>query len=146
MSPDADAVVVFGGTNDYGHGNIPFGTMGDTTPDTFLGACHDLMTWLLRTYPGKPILFLTPLHRVNEDNPLGDGSKTTPCPPLSAYREGLMQAALIHSIPVLDLYATSGIDATNPVILEKLMPDGLHPNAAGHAIFARRIGEALKLL
>lgn len=146
MDKDADAVVVFGGTNDFGHGDIPFGTMADRTPDTYLGACHHLMTYLLSTYPGKPILFLTPLPRTDPDNPLGDGSKTIPCPPLTAYREGLMQVALCHSIPLLDLYATSGFDATNPVILETLMPDGLHPSDAGHQILARRIGEALRML
>ena len=31
MDPDADIVVVFGGTNDYGHGDAPLGTMADRT-------------------------------------------------------------------------------------------------------------------
>ena len=29
MDDDADIVVVFGGTNDYGHGDAPFGTKND---------------------------------------------------------------------------------------------------------------------
>ena len=37
---DADMVVVFGGTNDYGHGDAPIGGFSDRTPDTFYGACH----------------------------------------------------------------------------------------------------------
>ena len=38
MDPDADIVVVFGGTNDYGHGDAPIGTPADRTNDTFYGA------------------------------------------------------------------------------------------------------------
>ena len=40
MDPDADAVVVFGGTNDFGHGEAPLGVFTDRTPGTFYGACH----------------------------------------------------------------------------------------------------------
>ena len=43
MDPDADAVVVFGGTNDFGHGDAPLGCPDDRTKDTFWGACHELM-------------------------------------------------------------------------------------------------------
>ena len=35
---EADIIVVFGGTNDYGHGDAPFGTFDDRTPDTYCGA------------------------------------------------------------------------------------------------------------
>ena len=38
MDPDADIVIVFGGTNDHGHGDAPLGTDSDRTPDTFWGA------------------------------------------------------------------------------------------------------------
>ena len=42
MEDDADIIVVFGGTNDYGHGDAPLGKFSDCTPDTFYGACHYL--------------------------------------------------------------------------------------------------------
>ena len=45
MDPDADAVVVFGGTNDFAH-RCPLGTFADRTPDTFYGACHTLFLLL----------------------------------------------------------------------------------------------------
>ena len=35
MDENADAVVVFGGTNDYGHGDAPLGVPSDRTPFTF---------------------------------------------------------------------------------------------------------------
>ena len=42
MDADADIVAVFGGTNDFGHGDAPLGIMSDRTPDTFYGALHTL--------------------------------------------------------------------------------------------------------
>ena len=42
MEKDADIVLVFGGTNDYGHGDAPIGTPDDRTPETFYGAAHTL--------------------------------------------------------------------------------------------------------
>ena len=44
MEEDADVIVVFGGTNDYGHGDAPIGEMSDRTVWTFYGALHCLYT------------------------------------------------------------------------------------------------------
>ena len=67
MDSDADIVVVFGGTNDYGHGTVPIGTMDDRTDDTFYGALHTLYTMLLNKYPYAQLVVITPLHRFNEN-------------------------------------------------------------------------------
>ena len=66
MQKTADAIIVFGGTNDYGHGDAPLGTLQDRTPKTFYGALHTLILYLLNAYPTAQIVFLTPLHRVGE--------------------------------------------------------------------------------
>lgn len=66
MQKTADAIIVFGGTNDYGHGDAPLGTPQDRTPKTFYGALHTLILYLLNAYPTAQIVFLTPLHRVGE--------------------------------------------------------------------------------
>ena len=145
MDPNADAVVVFGGTNDFGHGDAPLGTFADRTPDTFTGACHYLMNGLLEMYVGKPVVILTPLHRWNEDCPRGD-VKTEDVAPLSTYREILLRVAEFYSLPVLDLYATSGIQPVNARNRAQLAPDGVHPNDAGYAILAHRIGRFLESL
>ena len=47
-----DTVFVFGGTNDYGHGDAPIGGFTDRTPDTFYGACHYLFSGLIKKYLG----------------------------------------------------------------------------------------------
>jgi len=144
MDPNADAVVVFGGTNDYGHGDAKLGTFADRTVDTFYGACHVLMQGLLEKYVGKPIVIMTPLHRDEEDDPHDE--RKIEVHPLRVYRDILMEVAVYYALPVLDLYATSGIQPQNPVCRERLCPDGLHPSDEGHAIIARRLGEFLKML
>ncbi len=134
MEENADIVVVFGGTNDYGHGDAPIGTYEDKTNDTFCGACRVLMEKLINKYPGKPIVFLTPLHREDEERP-------DEC--LSQYVEIIKDLAAYYAIPVCDLYAESGIQPRLPVIKEKFCPDGLHPNDEGHRILARKIAKYL---
>lgn len=145
MDESADAVVVFGGTNDFGHGSAPLGVATDRTPDTFWGACHYLMDNLLTRYSGKPIVILTPLHRVNELCPSGS-NKPHSVAALATYRHILMEAAEWYALPVLDLYATSGIQPANPANMERLLPDGLHPSDEGHALIARRLGQFLQTL
>jgi lysophospholipase L1-like esterase len=146
MDPSADAVVVFGGTNDYGHGEAPLGVSTDRAPDTFYGACHYLMDGLLTRYPGKPVAVLTPLHRDGEEDPTGGGRKMHSVAPLRVYRDILLEVACFYALPVLDLYAVSGIQPANPVCRQRLLPDGLHPSDEGHALLARRIGLFLQTL
>lgn len=144
MDKDADAVVVFGGTNDFGHGDAPLGTMSDRTPDTFYGALHTLYTSLLEIYTEKPIVVVTPLHRTNEDNPRGDGNKSSGVGTLKVYVDIIREVAEYYSLPVLDLYKNSGMQPKVPVIRETYIPDGLHPNDKGHMIIADKIAEFLK--
>lgn len=140
MDPDADVVVVFGGTNDYGHGNAPFGCEDDRTPDTYCGALHFLMTGLIEKYPTSEIVFLTPIHRVNEDAPSLNGR------PLKDYVDVMRRTAEKYSLPVLDLYSFGGIYPNIESQKDALCPDGLHPNDAGNRRIAQRIVSFLKTL
>lgn len=144
MEADADAVVVFGGTNDYGHGDAPLGTMGDRDPLTFYGALHTLYIDLITKYPDNPIVILTPLHRCNELSPRGDGGKPQDVAPLKTYVDIIREVAEYYSLPVLDLYKTSGMQPEVPIIKERYIPDGLHPNDAGHVILAEKIAGFMK--
>ena len=126
MDADADVIAVFGGTNDFGHGDAPLGTMGDREDSTFYGALHALYTALLTKYPAAKIIILTPMHRLSEDEPRADGST------LLTYVNIIRQVAEYYSIPVLDLYAESGITPKVKVLMERYMPDGLHPSDAGN--------------
>ena len=134
MADDADLVVVFGGTNDHGHGDAPIGSESDRTPDTFIGACHSLYASLKEKF-SCPIVVLTPLHRAAEDRE--DGIH------LEDYVNLIKAIAPRYGLPVLDLFEESAINREN---LATLTDDGLHPNDAGHAILAREIGEFLRQL
>ncbi len=140
MEADADVVAVFGGTNDFGHGNAPFGDFADRTPDTFCGALHVLYTMLLEKYPASTIFIMTPLHRADEDKPNMHGLV------LKDYVDMIRQTAEYYSLPVLDLYATSGIQPAVPVIRARYLNDGLHPNDTGHALLADKIAAFIRLL
>lgn len=137
MDEDADVVVVFGGTNDFGHGDAPIGNMRDRTPDTFYGALHDLYTRLIQRYPEKLVVIATPLHRWNENNPRGD-CKPDDVGTLGEYVKIIRQVAEYYSLPLLDLYAMSGLQPCLAVHREMYVPDGLHPNDAGHQILAQK--------
>lgn len=145
MDNDADIVVVFGGTNDFGHGDAPLGTMSDRTPYTFYGALHCLYTALTEKYPDVPVVILTPLHRWNEDCPKGD-NKPEPVGTLKEYVNIIREVAEYYSFPVLDLYKESGLQPNVPVIQQKYVPDGLHPNDDGNAILAHKIARFLETL
>ena len=137
MDEDADVIIVFGGTNDFGHGDAPFGTASDRTPDTF---CHTLMSSLIERYPGKVIVFMTPLHRASEETPDRKGHI------LVDYVDVIKETARYYSLPVLDLFAMSGIQPREQIIRERFCPDGLHPNDDGHSILADRIAGFLRAL
>ena len=134
MDPDADLVVVFGGTNDYGHGDAKFGDFTSTDVYTFYGAARQLCEKLIEKYPEAVIVFLTPLHRSGDHTPNASNHL-----PLLSYVQAIRQVAEEYALPVLDLYATAGIQPNLPIQKERFCPDGLHPNDAGHQRLAARL-------
>ena len=137
---DADGVVVFGGTNDFGHGDAPIGVPSDRSYETFYGACHMLFSKLIEKYPGKPIVIMTPLHRTEEDDVrIKYGVSVT----LKTYIDIIREVAEFYSLPVCDMFKISGLQPRISVIAEKYIPDGLHPNDEGHKIMAERLGNFL---
>ncbi len=145
MDSDADAVVVFGGTNDYGHGDAPLGEFSDRTPDTFYGACHFLFSGLIKKYLGKQIVIMTPLHRINEHQRYGT-QKAEDFGSLKEYVDIIREVAEYYSLPVLDLFAMGGLQPEVEEIREAFVPDGLHPNDNGHKVIARKLKMFLKNL
>ena len=146
MIPDADVVVVFGGTNDFGHGDAPLGTMMDRTNDTFYGAYQLLMQQLINRYPHAQLIVMTPLHRVSEeDMPFNEAGIRRPGI-LKRYVEAIREVAEFYSIPVVDLFAESGIQPRVEILREMYMPDGLHPSDAGNAKIADCLLRTLRSL
>ena len=147
MDPNADIVVFFGGTNDFGQGDVPLGSFEDRTLYSFYGACHKLMNYLVETYPDATLICMTPTHRRDEDNPRGGyGKKPQDVGTLADYVQVLREVAAYYSIPVLDLYLVSGMNPNLPIIQEKFCPDQLHFNDAGHVRIADRLEGFLRAL
>lgn len=141
---DADAVVIFGGTNDFGHGDAPMGELGDKTPDTFYGALYTLFGKLIACNPQAQFVVMTPLHRMSEDEIINE--RGLPRRKLVEYVSAIRAVAEYYSFPVLDLWASSGLQPHVDVIREKMMPDGLHPSDPGHARIAERLYNFMKSL
>ena len=143
MDKDADVVIVFGGTNDYGHGDAEMGTFADQTPDTFCGALGWLFGYLKENFKNAEILVLTPLHRRNENNLRGDGSKKKDFYTLLEYVENIRIAAKNYGFNLLDLYSEAGMDPALGNDDATYFTDGLHPNDLGHEIIAKLVFDFL---
>lgn len=141
---DVDMVIVFGGTNDYGHGDASLGQFSDRTVDTFYGACHVLMGYLSERFVGKTVIFMTPLHRTGEDGKMGNGIKTEHT--LKDYVEIIKETAEYYSIPVLDLFGESGMQPNIESHNKYFFTDGLHLNDKGHERLANLLGKYLERL
>ncbi len=141
MDDDADVVVVFGGTNDFGHGDAPIGDFSDDTPKTFYGALHYLFRGLKEKYPKAFIFIITPLHRATEASLRGDGKKLFDMYPLITYINAIREVAEYYSLDILDLFEDKELTYDN---LSKYFPDGLHPNDLGHKILSERIIEFIE--
>jgi len=148
MDITADGVVVFGGTNDFGHGTIPLGDFESRDVHTFYGALHELCLYLIKTYVDKPIVFMTPIHRLNEvlDYETRKKEGNPNARPLIDFVNAIREVCEFYSIPVLDLYKDSGMHGTVWVWCEKYMPDGLHPSDFGNAVIAEKLQKFLENL
>lgn len=148
MDTTADMVVVYGGVNDYIHGDAPFGEIGDTVPSTFCGGVYFLMNYLRETYKDKPIIFMTPArcflrNLVDDLIPSVHAAKRVPGKPLINYVDVIIETAKQFDIKVLDLYRNLGVDPHIPEQFQKYTKDGLHFNDEGHALLAQKLEELI---
>ena len=143
MDKSADMVVVYGGVNDYIHGDAPFGEMGDKTPKTFTGGVYFIMNYLKENYKGKPIIFMTPARCCFEGSddhfPSTHKNKREDAKALIEYVKVIEETAKQFGIHVLNLYEKLGLDPHDPEIKERYTVDGLHFNDAGHEFIANAL-------
>jgi lysophospholipase L1-like esterase len=129
MDDTADIITVWGGTNDT---TIPIGVMSDRVNTTFFGACHVLFAGLIEKYPAKRIGVIIPLRR-------GETS-------LTAIVAAEIEVARYYNLPVLDMYYEGGIYSPSATVQAAVIPDGLHPNAAGHLKMSWKIQNFIESL
>lgn len=141
MDKDADAVVVFGGTNDYGHGDVPIGDVVDYG-DTFCGALNRLLDILQARFP-VPVLFVTPIPRRDVTGPFGEYRRSFATGTLSDYVSAIKNVAQLHNVGVLDLFSDKDF-VSDCNFKELVSEDNLHPTDKGHALIAQKIVERLQ--
>ena len=149
MDPSADIIVVYGGTNDYGHGDAPFGEVGDKDRTTFCGSVDHLIRTIKELYPSAVLVMVTPAHR-SDDGTNPPEEKMTKHNivgrRLEEYADAIVKIASIHGVPALNLLEKLDIDPKKPEDCEKYTFDGLHFNDEGHIALAKCIIEFLKSL
>lgn len=143
MDKDADLVVVFGGTNDFGHGDAPFGRIGDKDPATFCGAYDALIEYLMATYGKEKLIIVYPLRRRNETATNGDGSKAEGSRPLAEYHDAEKVVAEKCGLKSVDFWNDGDLNPNTPDGNENFA-DGLHPNDIGHRLLGEKLAEAIK--
>ncbi len=143
LNTDADVIVVYGGVNDYIHGDAPFGKIGDKTPETFCGGVEFLMSILEELYPDAQKIFMTPARMhfegMNDELPFDKDIPSHDAKPLKEYVKIIEQTAKAHDIPVLNLYDRLPINPNIAEDMEKYTADGLHFNDEGHKILAETL-------
>ncbi len=136
MPRDADFTFVFGGTNDYGHGDAALGKLGDTDSYTFCGAFTELVEYLINRFDKTKLCFILPLPRFNMDSPNGEGGKDA-IGPLSVYIDAEKEILSRYGVEYLDL--SDSMPEPKSCQPEELTEDGLHPNIKGHRVIADRL-------
>ena len=121
--PPADLLLVCGGTNDYGTG-VFLGTHKDEKDVSFYGALYEFYSGLKNSRKFRKIVVVSPIPRACEDKNSAGHS-------LADYRKAEYIRAKEFGFYFIDGGKTP-IDPTD----KTLMNDGLHPDPAGHKVYA----------
>lgn len=153
LNDEADILFFMGGRNDFSMGTGDFGDMNSDPQqtDTFYGALKYIAEFFINSYPSKLIVFVTPPHGSSDEVP-----EHLPNPVTERvygdYAEAVREVAAHYSLPCCDLWKIAGIQPLLPVHRQMYftgdqgIPDGLHPNQAGHQRLAERLSGFLKTL
>lgn len=143
MDFSADVILVMGGVNDFSS-NVALGHRGERDLGTFYGALETLVCGLIERAPCAQTVFMTPCKRIERPQkgiPSSFGKNSQGLTQLD-YVNAIKDVCDHYSVPVIDLYASSGISPFMPA-QKGLMPDGLHYSPAGCECLARRIAAGL---
>jgi len=155
LSLTSKMVVVFGGTNDFGHTNtVEFGAFTDgpkVGKYTFYAGLHRLFKGLYDRFMkrGTPVVVMLPLHHgteidvpefiINTDKSFTEGTNPTTGKTFREYVDAIREVAAYYSLIVLDAYSYSGLSPMTEIGADnrKYFKDGLHLNEAGGERLAR---------
>ncbi|MBR5453016.1 MAG: SGNH/GDSL hydrolase family protein [Clostridia bacterium] len=138
---DCDLLVIFGGTNDFGRAVPVRGREGTDDLFTFVGATRHLLTRAKERFPNAKTVFLSPFPRSSANTLRGFAGS-----PLIEYVKVIYSTCREFSAPVCDLYNLIPVRPDEREDIERYLPDGLHPNDAGHEMIADLLEDFLKKL
>ena len=130
-----DIIVLAAGTNDYGT-DVPLGKIEDRTEYTFYGALYLLYDFLKREHAKAKVFIVKPIRR--KRNNANNAGYT-----LEDYRKAIERRAREFGFAVIDGYAVPIYPETEEG-RKKHIPDGLHPNLLGHALYAETLYQEIK--
>ncbi len=133
-----DLVTIFIGTNDFRY-HKPLGSLkninsNDFDDTTYFGAYQLLIEYIKKSNPHIEIILITPIQRVRDGFDIHCFNKENY--QLIDYVNATKKIAHLYSLPVIDLYAESGITKDNINIYTR---DGLHPNEKGYELISQHI-------
>ena len=133
-----DLVTIFIGTNDFRY-HKPLGSLkninsNDFDDKTYFGAYQLLIEYIKKSNPHIEIILITPIQRVRDGFDIHYFNKENH--QLIDYVNATKKIAHLYSLPVIDLYAESGITKDNINIYTR---DGLHPNKKGYELISQHI-------
>jgi lysophospholipase L1-like esterase len=137
-TPKPDLVTFFAGTNDYGLAGAvtTLGTISDapSKTTTFYAAVKLAITECIKaigaTSANCKFAIFTPLPRSSMNDVNGI--------PFASFINAIREIADYYGVPILDLH-NAGLRPWDANWKTAYMPDGLHPNDAGHALIAPKI-------
>ena len=138
LDDTADLTFVFGGINDFSHGDAPLGKFGDNDPYTFYGGLDNLVKTLKNR--GLKSVFILPLGMAGDDAPCGEGSKKSNAV-MTDYIFALKRVLGFYGAYYIDLFHKFSIppkDGGNEWFV-----DFVHPNDKGHRVIAEILADYL---
>ena len=142
---DVDLVVIFMGTNDYGHGT-PLGTISDSADISFYGALNVIIKGLKDKLPNATICWITPLHRYGYGGFTFDSDLNASNCCLADYTNAIIDVCKKYDIEYFNSFNIPNFNPSDNVIKSKYFPDGLHPNADGHLYLSNHLVKWLNKL
>lgn len=139
MSPNADLVFVFGGTNDFDHGDAPLGDISSKNVETFCGGLNVLLEKLVSKYGKEKLCFILPLRRLNETAE----EVTRPKANLTEYIKVLKTILDFNGVKYIDTFE-NGLPKPITSLNEKCFADGLHPNDKGYELLSEIVIDYIK--
>lgn len=141
MDKTADLIFVFGGTNDWGHGDSSLGVVGDDNPYTFAGAVQNLVKILKENFSAR-IVFILPIMRFQGETHHGEFGAHGYRPFFSEYVRTEKEVLKKNGVEFLDLNEL-GLPAPESNQPSEFYQDGLHPTDQGHQRIAEIIADYL---